>query len=33
MIDNLKRIREPLTWAVIAVVAANIVLGIIHLVV
>ena len=33
MIDNLKRIREPLTWAVIAVVAANIVLGIVHLVV
>jgi len=33
MIENLKRIREPLTWAVIAVVAANIVVGIIHLVV
>jgi hypothetical protein len=33
MIDNLKRIREPLTWTVIAVVAANIVLGIVHLVV
>lgn len=33
MIDNLKRVREPLTWAVIAVVAANIVLGIVHLVV
>jgi len=33
MIDNLKRIREPLTWAVIAVVAANIVVGIVHLVV
>ncbi len=33
MIDNLKRIREPLTWTVIAVVAANIVVGIIHLVV
>ncbi|HEY3337562.1 MAG TPA: hypothetical protein VGK18_03590 [Propionicimonas sp.] len=33
MIDNLKRIREPLTWAVIAVVAANIVVGMIHLVV
>jgi hypothetical protein len=33
MIDNLKRVREPLTWAVIAVVAANIVLGMIWLVV
>ncbi len=33
MIDNLKRIREPLTWTVIAVVAANIALGIVHLVV
>lgn len=33
MIDNLKRIREPLTWAVIAVVAANIVLGMVQLVV
>lgn len=32
MIDNLKRIREPLTWAVIAVVAANIVLRIVQLV-
>lgn len=28
MIENLKRIREPLAWAVIAVVAANIGLGI-----
>ncbi len=33
MIDNLKRIREPLTWAVIAIVAANIVLGMVHLVI
>lgn len=33
MIDNLKRIREPLTWAVIAIVAANIVLGMVRLVV
>jgi len=32
MIDNLKRIREPLTWAVIAVLAANIVLGMVELV-
>lgn len=32
MIDNLKRIREPLTWAVIAVVAANIVLNLVQLV-
>lgn len=32
MIDNLKRIREPLTWAVIAVVAANLVLGMVQLV-
>lgn len=32
MIDNLKRIREPLTWAVIGVVAANIVLRIVQLV-
>lgn len=31
MIDNLKRIREPLTWAVIAIVAANLVLGIVRL--
>ena len=33
MIDNLKRIREPLTWAVIAVLAANIVLGMVELVI
>lgn len=33
MIENLKRIREPLTWAVIAVVAAYIVLGMIQLVI
>ena len=32
MIDNLKRIREPLTWAVIVLVAANLVLGIVELV-
>jgi len=32
MIDNLKRIREPLTWAVIAVVGANIVLRLVQLV-
>ena len=32
MIDNLKRIREPLTWAVIVLVAANLVLGIVQLV-
>ncbi len=32
MIDNLKRIREPLTWAVIAIVAANLVLGMVQLV-
>ena len=32
MIDNLKRIREPLTWAVIAIVAASLVLGIVRLV-
>ncbi len=32
MIENLKRIREPLTWAVIVLVAANLVLGIIQLV-
>jgi hypothetical protein len=32
MIDNLKRIREPLTWAVIAVVAAYLVLGMVQLV-
>ena len=32
MIENLKRIREPLTWAVIAIVAANLVLGIVRLV-
>ena len=32
MIDNLKRIREPLTWAVIALVAANLVLGVVRLV-
>ena len=32
MIENLKRIREPLTWAVIAIVAANIVLGMVQLV-
>ncbi|MFZ0530516.1 MAG: hypothetical protein WAL91_08280, partial [Propionicimonas sp.] len=31
MIENLKRIREPITWAVIAVVAANIVLGLVEL--
>lgn len=33
MIENLKRIREPLTWAVIAIVAANLVLGIVQLVI
>ncbi len=33
MIENLKRIREPLTWAVIAIVAANIVLGLVELVI
>lgn len=33
MIENLKRIREPLTWAVIALLLANIVLGIVELVV
>ena len=32
MIENLKRIREPLAWAVIAVVAANIVLNMVQLV-
>lgn len=32
MIDNLKRIREPLAWALIALVAANLVLGIVQLV-
>ncbi len=32
MIENLKRIREPLTWAVIVLVAANIVLRIVELV-
>jgi hypothetical protein len=32
MIDNLKRIREPLTWALVALVAANLVLGIVQLV-
>lgn len=32
MIDNLKRIREPLAWAVIALVLANLVLGIVQLV-
>ena len=32
MIDNLKRIREPLAWTVIAVVAANIVLNMVQLV-
>lgn len=32
MIENLKRIREPLTWAVIVLVAANLVLGIVELV-
>jgi hypothetical protein len=32
MIENLKRIREPLAWAVIAVLVANIVLGIVQLV-
>lgn len=32
MIENLKRIREPLTWAVIAIVAASVVLGITQLV-
>lgn len=32
MIDNLKRIREPLTWAVIAIVAASLVLGMVRLV-
>jgi hypothetical protein len=33
MIENLKRIREPLAWAVIVLVAANLVLGIVQLVV
>lgn len=33
MIENLKRIREPLAWAVIAIVAANIVLGLVELVI
>ena len=33
MIENLKRIREPLTWAVIAIVAAYLVLGIVQLVI
>nr|WP_300145365.1 hypothetical protein [Propionicimonas sp.] len=33
MIENLKRIREPLAWAVIALVVANLVLGIVQLVV
>ena len=32
MVENLKRIREPITWAVIAIVAANIVLGMVRLV-
>lgn len=32
MIENLKRIREPLTWAVIALVAASLVVGIVQLV-
>lgn len=33
MIENLKRIREPLAWTVIAIVAAGIVLGIVQLVI
>lgn len=33
MIENLKRIREPLTWAVIAIVAASIILGVVQLVI
>ncbi|MGC3994115.1 MAG: hypothetical protein QM779_08435 [Propionicimonas sp.] len=32
MIENLKRIREPLAWAVIALMVANMVLGIVELV-
>lgn len=32
MIDKIKRMREPLTWAVIALVAANLVLGVVRLV-
>lgn len=32
MIENLKRIREPLTWAVLAIVAANLVLGVVQVV-
>lgn len=32
MIENLKRIREPLAWILIALVAANLVLGIVQLV-
>lgn len=32
MIENLKRIREPLTWAVIAIVTASITLGVVQLV-
>ncbi len=32
MIENLKRIREPLAWALIALVVANLVLGIVQLV-
>lgn len=32
MIENLKRIREPLAWAVVALVVANLVLGMVELV-
>lgn len=32
MIDKIKRMREPLTWTVIALVAANLVLGVVRLV-
>ena len=32
MIENLKRIREPVAWAVVAIIAAGLVLGIVRLV-
>lgn len=31
MLDNLKRIRQPVTWAVLAIIAAGLVLGIVRL--
>lgn len=32
MLDNLKRIRQPVTWAVLAIICASIVLGVVRLV-